>query len=505
MIILMMGQSLFAKTFGGTDDDCAYSISQTTDGGYVVAGYTYSFGAGNCDFLVLKLDPDGSIEWARTFGGWTVDWAYSIAQTSDGGYAVVGGTYSFGAGLDDFLVLKLDPDGSIEWARTFGGKSGECDYNYTCSIIQTNDAGYAVAGLTHSFGAGQDDFLVFKLDTDGSLAWARTFGGTDDDCAYSISQTTDGGYVVAGSTESFGVGSTNFLILKLDPSGNLSWAKTFGGVSRHEARSIIQTSDSGYAVTGWIYGFGAGSSDFLVLKLDPDGSIEWARTFGGTGWDESVSVIQTVDGGYAVTGLTHSFSVGWGDFLVLKLDPDGSLEWAKTFGGTSYDYVYSIIQTTDGGYAVAGRTRSFGTGLDDLLVLKLGADGDYSGCVQPCLPMVTSPNPSISSPSPTQTSPSLSISIPNLTITTPNLTMTDVCPPAVGEADIPGPRPGITCSPISGGAFFLSPGEMFLKVYTANGRLVYSEALRKGENKITLERGVYLWHAGPYKGKVIIR
>ena len=335
--------------------------------------------------------------------------------------------------------------------------------------------------------------------------FARTYGRPGEERAYSVISTPDGGYAVAGYAWSSMGQFFDFLVLKLSSAGELQWAKTIGGTDCDYAYYIDQTSDGGYFVTGWGMSYSYPYDDFFVVKISSTGDLEWARTFGGTAHDFAWSAIQCSDEGFVVVGETESFGAGYFDALILKLSPAGDLQWAKTFGGTSYDYVYSIIQTTDGGYAVAGRTRSFGTGLDDLLVLKLGADGDYSGCVQPCLPMVTSPNPSISSPSPTQTSPSLSISIPNLTITTPNLTMTDVCPPAVGEADIPGPRPGITCSPISGGAFFLSPGEMFLKVYTANGRLVYSEALRKGENKITLERGVYLWHAGPYKGKVIIR
>ncbi|MEO0211596.1 MAG: hypothetical protein ABIN66_07050, partial [candidate division WOR-3 bacterium] len=207
---MLMG-ILFAKTYGGASMDRGHSIIWSSDGGYAVAGWTWSFGVGSDDFLVLKLNPDGSLAWARTFGGTASDYAYSIIQTTDGGYAVAGETWSFASGYADFLVLKLNPDGSLAWARTFGGTNNDLAF----SITQTSDGGYAVAGYTSSFGAGGYDFLVLKLNPDGSLAWARTFGGTNNDLAFSITQTSDGGYAVAGYTSSFGAGGYDFLVLKL--------------------------------------------------------------------------------------------------------------------------------------------------------------------------------------------------------------------------------------------------------------------------------------------------
>ncbi|MEO0257414.1 MAG: hypothetical protein ABIM74_09005, partial [candidate division WOR-3 bacterium] len=257
---ILVAQWLFAKAFGGTNWDDARSIVQTADGGYAVAGWTYSFGAGNSDFLVLKLNPDGSVAWARTFGGTGWDYAHSITQTSDGGYAVAGYTPSFGAGYVDFFVLKLNSNGSLAWAGTFGGTN----YDWALSITQTSDGGYAVAGETKSFGAGNQDFLVLKLNPDGSLAWARTFGRIGDDWAESITQTSDGGYAVAGATHSFGAGDYDFLVLKLNPDGSLAWARTFGGTNYDWALSITQTSDGGYAVAGETKSFGAGNQDFLV-------------------------------------------------------------------------------------------------------------------------------------------------------------------------------------------------------------------------------------------------
>ncbi len=259
-------------------------------------------------------------------------------------------------------------------------------------------------------------------------------------------------------------------------------------------------------MAGWTPSFGAGNYDFLVLKLASDGSLSWARTFGWTYDEYLYSIIQTTDGGFAVAGWTGSFGAGSTDFLILKLASDGSLSWARTFGGTSDDNAYSIIQTTDGGFAVAGDTRSFGAGSNDVLVLKLDQNGNYPGCVQDCSPTVISVNPSTSTPTPTTTSPTPSTSSPSPTITTPTLTITDVCVPVeLEERDLSGPWPRITCSPLPGAALFLSPGEIPIKIYSADGRLAYSGNLQKGENRINLETGVYLWNAGNQKGKLAIR
>ncbi len=231
---------------------------------------------------------------------------------------------------------------------------------------------------------------------------------------------------------------------------------------------------------------------------------------GGANDDCAYSITQAANGGFAVAGETMSFGAGDRDLLVLKLASDGFLSWARAFGGTNGDAGYSITQTTDGGFAVAGFTESFGAGDRDFLVLKIGADGSYPDCVQDCSPTVMSVNPNTSAPN-VGAVYSPSTSTPNLTITTPSPIMTDACEPILEleEGDIFDPWPGITCSPFPGGALFLSSGELPIKIYAADGRLVYSGELKKGENRIELEKGVYLWRTGnmacSYKGKAVIR
>jgi len=261
-------QAVWQKTFGGSYNDEAYSIQQTTDGGYIVAGSTISFGEGGSDVYVIKLDKNGDKVWEKTFGGIADDEAKSIQQTTDGGYIVAGYTFSFGEGGSDVYVIKLDENGNESWEKTFGGNG----WDEASFIQQTNDEGYIVAGYTFSFGEGWDDVYVIKLDKNGNKVWDKTYGGGNGDRANSIQQTKDGGYIVAGMTSSLGAGNYDFYIIKLDANGNKLWEKTFGGRNYDPAWSIQQTNDGGYIVAGSTISFGAGGSDIYVIKLDENGN-----------------------------------------------------------------------------------------------------------------------------------------------------------------------------------------------------------------------------------------
>jgi hypothetical protein len=366
------------RTYGGGGDDWATSLIQTTDGGYTVAGYTLSKGAGGEDFWVIKLDKQGNQVWDKTYGGGGDDWATSLIQTTYGVYAVAGYTLSKGAGGADFWVIELYYDqGKEVWDKTYGG-SGD---DWATSLIQItrgwpSDSGYAVAGFTYSKGAGGADFWVIKLDVQGKEVWDKTYGGGGDDKATSLIQTTDGGYAVAGYTLSKGAGGEDFWVIKLDKQGNQVWDKTYGGGGDDWATSLIQTTDGGYAVTGYTESKGSGGKDFWVIKLDVQGKEVWDKTYGGGGDDWATSLIQTTDGGYAVTGYTESKGSGGKDFWVIKLDGQGKEVWDRTYGGGGDDLAWSLIQTTDGGYAVTGYTESKGSGGKDLWVIKLDEQGN---------------------------------------------------------------------------------------------------------------------------------
>jgi len=365
--------SHFCKAIGGEKFDVGVSLIQTSDGGYAIAGITTSFGAGRGDAYVVKLDANGNLQWTKTIGGESDDWGRSLIQTSDGGYVIAGNTNSFGTGDEAIYVVKLDVNGNLQWTKTIGGKKGE----EGASLIQTSDGGYAIAGSTASFGAGQLDVYVVKLDANGNLQWTKTIGGPASEAGSSLIQTSDGGYAIAGLTESFGAGNGDVYVVKLDANGNLQWTKTIGGPASDVGNSLIQTSDGGYAIAGATNSFGAGRYDVYVVKLDANGNLQWTKTIGGKGWDVGLSLIQTSDGGYAIAGATQSFGAGKKeDVYVVKLDAHGNLQWTKTIGGENDDRGFSLIQTSDGGYTIAGSTQSFGAGKkEDVYVIKLDKNG----------------------------------------------------------------------------------------------------------------------------------
>jgi hypothetical protein len=363
----------FCKAIGGKNDDRGNSLIQTSDGGYLIAGYTESFGAGLSDAYLVKLDANGNLQWTKTIGGKYFEDDYSLIQTSDGGYAIAGNTNSFGAGERDVYVVKLDANGNLQWTKTIGAKN---NYSSKPSLIQTSDSGYVIAGFTRSFGAGRGDVYLFKLDANGNLQWTKTIGGPESEEGNSLIQTSDGGYAIAGFTNSFGAGRGDVYFVKLDANGNLQWTKTIGGPDYDRGESLIQTSDGGYAIAGFTRSFGAGEADVYVVKLDANGNLQWTKTIGGTEIDFGHSLIQTSDSGYAITGKTNSFGAGDYDVYVVKLDANGNLQWTKTIGGPEYDRGESLIQTSDGGYAIAGFTYSFGAGWADVYVVKLDKNGN---------------------------------------------------------------------------------------------------------------------------------
>ncbi len=370
--------SQWARTYGDDwEDEWPLSVRQTSDGGYIVAGRTESFGVGGTDLWVLKLDSEGFVEWQHTYGGTGDDYAICVRQTSDGGYIVAGGTDSFGAGDYDAWILKLDSTGNIDWQNTYGGTGRD----FPNCIQQTSDGGYIVASDTNSFGAGSYDAWILKLDSTGNIEWGNTQGGSGDDLAFSIQQTSDGGYIVAGGTESFGAGGLDFWVVKRDSTGSIDWQNTYGGTGDDLASSIQQTSDGGYIVAGGTESFGVGGYDIWVLKLDSTGAVDWQKTYGGI-YDEAVyysSVQQTTDNGYIIGGLTFSYGAGEADFLALKLDSSGIVEWQNTYGGTENDWGQGIQQTSDGGYVFSGDSTSFHPLPDsdyDWLILKLQSDGE---------------------------------------------------------------------------------------------------------------------------------
>ncbi len=379
---IIKSASTFAWTYGGTKNEFFLCIFPTNDGGYITAGFTSSFGAGGNDFLVIKLDGSGNIIWAKTYGGSNGDVAYFISCVDDGGYIVAGATGSFGASTGDCLVIKIKSNGDVYWAKIYGG-SGE-DWFNSISPLNNGTDGYIAVGSTSSFGAGNYELLVTKLDSSGNVNWAKTYDVSNNVYDFSLFPLDNGtnGYIGAGITTSFGTGNNDFLVLKLDSGGDIVWSKTYDGGIDDWAKYIFPLNDGldGYIVAGYTSSFGVGFAyDFLIIRLDASGNVIWAKTYGGSGSEEVYSIYSSGDGGFIVAGSTDSFGAGSCDFLVIKLDSNGNLIWAKTYGGNGCDVAVSISLTGDGGYIVAGYTNSFGAGDDNSLVIKLDSNGNIDG------------------------------------------------------------------------------------------------------------------------------
>jgi len=345
-----------------------------------------------------------------------------------------------------------------------------------------------VAGNTRSFGVGGDIFLI-KTDANGNVQWAKTYGGTSHDWAYSVQQTSDGGYIVLGFTYSFGADSGDIILIKTDANGNIMWAKTYGGMKEDRAYSFQQTSDGGYIVAGWTKSFGAGWYDVLLIKTDANGNLSWAKTYGGTDIDWASSVQQTSDGGYIVAGGTYSFGAGGGDIFLIKTDANGNRSWAKTYGRTGSDFTSSVQQASDGGYIVAGSTGSFGAGDYDIFLIKTYANGNIGSCsiVRNASPTVNTVSPTVTTPSPFVSSVSPTVYSVSPTVTSLTPAVHEPCPLSISEScQI---ASGII-TPYKGGIKITKSGEFEVKVYNVSGIMVKSV---KGKNEIKLElsRGVY--------------
>ena len=331
--------------------------------------------------LVNGVAAQPNLDWGGAFGGVDDEVAHAVQQTDDGGYIVVGETRTFGAGGRDIWLLKLNASGTSEWSRTFGGPEDDVAYD----VQQTRDGGYILAGETHSFQAGsvvKSDFWLVKTDASGSELWNQRIGNTElpgvldlptFDEAHSILETGDGGYILAGWT--MAGPSNDFWLVKTDVSGERLWDRQFGGSMHDQAYAVRLTADGGYILAGKTDSVGAGSSDFWLVKTDSTGNEEWNKTYGGPLIDEARDVRQTADGGYILAGFTWSSGAGLADFWLVKTDASGNEEWSRTFGGTTSDVAHAVRQTRDGGYVLAGWSESFPDG-DHFWVVKTDPSGN---------------------------------------------------------------------------------------------------------------------------------
>lgn len=377
----------WSKNYGGTFPDMHASLELTSDGGYVIAGgakssdgnATANFGLS--DFWIVKTNSGGNLQWQKSYGGPENDIAYSIQQTSDGGYIVAGetksnsGQVSGNYGEKDFWVIKINASGDLQWQKNFGGSNDDI----AKYVRQTKDGGYIVIGSTSSNNGdvvsgnrGMTDVWLLKLDPSGNLQWEKTYGGSHIDMGNSIELTADGGYIFAATSKSTNDqitgnhGDSDYWIVKINSSGIIEWQKSLGGTGSDEGYSVKQTTDGGYIVLGGSRSNNGdvtgnhGNYDYWLVKLDVSGNIQWQKSHGGALYDHGRSVSQTSDGGYILAGYAMPLDmegvtpIGSNDYLVIKTDASGEAKWQRTFGGLTDDYALTAKQTFDGGYIICG-------------------------------------------------------------------------------------------------------------------------------------------------------
>jgi len=332
-LINLVGASseMWSKTYGsGT----GHSLVETSDGGFAIAAAAY----GGADFWLIKTDEYGNMEWNRTYEAFS---AHSLVEASDGGYAIAGGN-----GL-----VKTDSYGNMEWSQTYGGPG----YDYFKALIETSDGGYAIGGsfsLDYEDPFADRDFWLVKTDSYGNMEWSQTYGkatGEGYDYANALVEASDGGYLLAGNTGLYLVESKVWII-KTDEQGNIEWDKRYGGREQAGANSVVKTSDGGYALAGYL------SGDFWLIKIDVSGNMEWNQTYSKLGGEEAYSLVETSDGGYALAGYTRKGQLNTGvtEGWLVKTDTSGNEIWSQTYGGTADQYLYSLVETSDGAFALAG-------------------------------------------------------------------------------------------------------------------------------------------------------
>lgn len=361
--------TLWTKTYGGANDDKGYSVEQTFDGGYIICGYTKSFGAGDADVYLIKTDSIGDTLWTRTYGSAYFDAGYSVQQTSDSGFIVAGvktipdSTWT----LDYGYLIKTDKNGDSLWAKIYGWYL----YNHGrfYSVDKTNDGGYIATGYIMTGLAERDmSLIVVKTDMDGNVLWHKEY---TEGCGYAVKQTTEGEYIVTGATS---FGGANVYLLKTYSNGDTIWTRNYGGPDEDQGYSLQSPTDNGYIVVGETFSYGAGWADVYLIKTDSLGDTLWTRTYGGTDYDGGFSVQKTYDSNYIITGYTKSFGSGLADVYLIKVDENGDTLRTMAYGWAEADIGYCLQQTTDSGYIITGYTKSFGTGDWDVLLVKTQSD-----------------------------------------------------------------------------------------------------------------------------------
>jgi hypothetical protein len=411
------GEVSLVQVYGGTKNDSGQSVVATLDGGYAILGYTQSNDGDitdkqdeSFDYWLLKFNVENELQWQKTYGGSADERGNDIIQTQDGGYAVLGFSFSSdgdvtaNAGLQDYWLAKLDASGTISWQKSFGYQGSDSGI----SVLQTNDQGYLITGvldITASGGEGNTsrnssrhaggDYWTLKLNSSGDIEWSKYFGGNFTDTPENVIQTEDNGFIIVGGSDSddtdisSNIGAYDFWVIRISETGNLVWEKSFGGDQIDEARAIVKSSDGNYMIAGDTRSNDndisnlIGAADLWLIKISPNGDLLWEKTIGGTNFDVARAMVKTEDNGFLLAGSSRSDDAdvsenkGQNDAWALKVDSQGNLQWEATIGGSNIDFGYSIAELNDTSIILVGDSTSSdgdiieNNGFTDLLLIKI--------------------------------------------------------------------------------------------------------------------------------------
>lgn len=381
LAIQLQGQTTFQKVYSRNSNQ-GFCGKQTSDNGFVIAGYDILSGT-DYDFYLVKTDANGDTLWSRAYGGNGDEEAYAVEQTNDGGYIIAGVDSSSRIGDYNIYLVRTNSGGDTLWTRSYGGTN----HDFAQSVKQTADGGFIISGYTNSFGAGDDDGYLIKTDGNGNVSWSKTYGGINSDFFYSVKQTSDGGYITSGCTGSFNP-NVNILyndvyVVKTDASGNVQWNKTYGRSGDDQSFAIIQTLDGGYAITGHTNVDSASLySSLYIIKTDASGDTLWTRSLEGNNFDKGLDIKQLPDGTYFICGSTYSFGHGSSDAFLVRLSANGAILSEHAYGGNANEFAYGLSVMANKAVSLFGYSASFGSDDAFLLATVDSAGNTTNTCIE---------------------------------------------------------------------------------------------------------------------------
>ncbi len=358
-------KTTYTKTFGGSGNEGGGQLITTNDGHYIMSGATNSFGSGDYDFWLLKFNLLGDSLWSKSYGGTDRDQCVNTIETNDSGFVMIGYTNSFGMGNEDIWLVKADSTGDSLWSKSYGGTGND----YGKDVIQTSDNGFLILAETNSFGAGNRDLWLIKTDENGDSTWSKLFGGTQDDAGLDLIKTNDGGYLIAGYTHSYTNGASDVWLLKFNASFEKQWDKHYGGIEYNRARHVLQNENDIFYIIGE-NGISQ-TRDLMIMKVNANGDSLWNKSYNGIEEDWGGKAFINSNNNLVISAFSRVYDTDNYDIWLVLANTDGDTLKTQTYGGLDWDAAGGILPASDGDFFIAGISHSYGSGPSDIWLLKI--------------------------------------------------------------------------------------------------------------------------------------